>query len=61
LRKEGLVVEDALVLLDRCQGGAENLRQNGIRLHSVFTLPKVRLSLLLAHQWVQFHKRCPSF
>jgi hypothetical protein len=61
LRKEGLVVEDALVLLDRCQGGAENLRQNGIRLHSVFTLPKVQLYLLLAHHLGSISRALPEY
>lgn len=34
----GLRVEDILVLLDRQQGGAEELAQAGCRLHAVFTL-----------------------
>lgn len=34
----GLVVKDILVLIDREQGGGEELAQSGCRLHAVFTL-----------------------
>ena len=40
-----VVVHDAIVLLDRCQGGKESLAAKGIKLHSVFTLKEV-LSIL---------------
>ncbi|MCY3710139.1 MAG: orotidine-5'-phosphate decarboxylase [Caldilineaceae bacterium] len=40
-RAAGLVVEDAIVLLDRQQGGVENLRKAGIRVHSVLALGDV--------------------
>ncbi len=46
-RSAGLVVEDAVVLLDRQQGGVENLQQAGIRVHSVLALDEV-LQLLAA-------------
>lgn len=40
-RSAGLVVEDAVVLLDRQQGGVENLQKAGIRVHSVLALDEV--------------------
>eukprot|EP00069_Balaena_mysticetus_P008984 bmy_20004T0 len=41
LQKEGLKVTDAIVLLDREQGGKDKLQAHGIRLHSVCTLSKM--------------------
>ncbi|KAF5924043.1 uridine 5'-monophosphate synthase [Diceros bicornis minor] len=41
LQKEGLKVTDAIVLLDREQGGKGKLHAHGIHLHSVCTLSKV--------------------
>ncbi|MCY3994171.1 MAG: orotidine-5'-phosphate decarboxylase [Caldilineaceae bacterium] len=40
-RAAGLIVEDAIVLLDRQQGGVENLQKAGIRVHSVLALGDV--------------------
>lgn len=40
-----VIVHDAIVLLDRCQGGRESLADKGIKLHSVFTLKEVLLIL----------------
>ncbi|XP_062972733.1 uridine 5'-monophosphate synthase [Elgaria multicarinata webbii] len=41
LRKEGLKVTDAIVLLDREQGGKATLEKHGIRLHSICTLSQM--------------------
>ena len=41
----GLKVNDVVVLIDREQGGAENIAAHGYRLHSIFTLQEL-LSLL---------------
>ncbi len=41
LRAAGLVVEHALVLIDREQGGAAKLAQAGITAHAVFTLTQI--------------------
>lgn len=41
LAQEGLKVTDAIVLIDRCQGGEEALRNKNITLHSLFTLSEI--------------------
>ena len=46
IRAEGGVVEDAVVLLDRQQGGMENLRKTGIRLHAFTTIRRMADKLL---------------
>lgn len=38
LRSEGLIVEDAIVVVNREQGGVESLAKRGIKMHSLFTL-----------------------
>lgn len=46
LRGEGGVVEDALVLLDREEGGKAHLQEAGVRLHSVARISEVAQKLL---------------
>jgi len=41
IRAEGGVVEDAVVLLDRQQGGAVNLRKIGVKLHAFTTMKQI--------------------
>ena len=38
VRKEGAIVSDCLVILDREQGGTETLKEAGLQLHSLITL-----------------------
>jgi len=46
LKKEGLIVKDIVVLIDREQGGGKELHQRGYRLHSVLTMSEI-LNVLL--------------
>lgn len=48
----GLKVTDAVVLLDRCQGGIDRLMQNGINTQSAFNIRKV-LDVLVKHEKIQ--------
>ena len=48
LRERGLVVRDALVLLDRRHGGRERLRQHGIRLIPMLDMETL-LNYLMSH------------
>lgn len=38
LKSEGLVIENAIVVVNREQGGVENIAKRGIKMHSLFTL-----------------------
>ncbi|XP_071831187.1 uridine 5'-monophosphate synthase-like [Apostichopus japonicus] len=48
----GLKVTDAVVLLDRCQGGSARLQQHGIKTESAFTIRKV-LDVLVQHEKIK--------
>lgn len=50
-RQEGLQVRDVIVLVDRDQGAAERLKQNGLHLISILKLP-VMLNLYAAEGWI---------
>ncbi|GIX84788.1 uridine 5'-monophosphate synthase [Caerostris extrusa] len=41
LKKEGLIVTDCIVILNRLQGGEENISKAGIKLHSLFTIKDI--------------------
>ena len=45
LKAEGLHVNDAVVLIDREQGGRQNLREQGYQLHAVMTLSRLLSTL----------------
>lgn len=48
LRKEGLKVENAIIILDREQGGSENLENNNVQIKSLFKMSKLIEILLKA-------------
>jgi orotate phosphoribosyltransferase len=50
LEADNLLVEDALVLLDRQQGGQERLKREGINLASILTLEAVVRYLGTSHK-----------
>lgn len=48
LQREGIVVTDAVVVVDREQGGVVNINKFGVRTHSLFTLSFLMNALLEA-------------
>lgn len=46
LRKEGLIVKEAIIILDREQGGRENLIKNDVEIVSLFTMSSLIKILL---------------
>ncbi|KAH0952532.1 hypothetical protein HN011_002088 [Eciton burchellii] len=46
LRKEGLIITDAFVVIDREQGGRENLERHGIKVKSLYTITQIMQYLL---------------
>lgn len=48
LHKEGLIATEAVIILDREQGGCQNLETNNIQMKSLFTMTKL-IQILLDH------------
>ena len=48
LQSEGILVTDAVVVVDREQGGAGNIAKNSVRMHSLFKLSFLLNTLLEA-------------
>ncbi|GBP75187.1 Uridine 5'-monophosphate synthase [Eumeta japonica] len=46
LKAEGLVIEDVIVILDREQGGSQNIDSNGMKLKSLYTMTQL-INILL--------------
>jgi orotate phosphoribosyltransferase/uridine monophosphate synthetase len=62
LEEAGLVVKDAVVLVDRQQGGRDRLRQHGINLVSILNL-EVMLNHLMSHHRISedWYRRCIKY
>ena len=56
LKASGLQVNDAVVLIDREQGGVENMQEQGYKLHAAITISRV-LGILEAHQRITGKER----
>lgn len=52
LRGEGITVSDAIVVVDREQGGVQNTEEKGVKMHSLFTLSYL-LNILLKHKKIE--------
>uniref|UniRef100_A0A182LTP8 Uridine 5'-monophosphate synthase n=1 Tax=Anopheles culicifacies TaxID=139723 RepID=A0A182LTP8_9DIPT len=48
VRSEGLIVTDAIVVVDREQGGSQNTEERGVRMHSLYTLSYLLQTMLEA-------------
>lgn len=48
LRKVGLEVNTAVVLIDRMQGGRENLSKHGIKMKAIYTIEEVYYYIFLS-------------
>ena len=59
LRAVGLIVEDVVVLIDREEGAAGNLKKAGVRLHATFRLSDV-LSILASYKVGSDDERFPG-
>jgi len=61
-RQEGLQVRDVIVLVDRDQGAAERLKQEGLHLISILKLP-VMLNLYASEGWISEdqHRRATAY
>jgi orotate phosphoribosyltransferase len=62
LRDAGLLVHDAIVLLDRKQGGRERLRQHGINLIAILEIETL-LNYLMANRKIEeeLYRRCLDY
>jgi len=50
LKNEGIVVKEVVVLIDRQQGGVDNLLDRKVTVHSVMTITDILTTLLAAEQ-----------
>jgi orotate phosphoribosyltransferase len=58
LRSAGLIVENAVVLVDRMQGGVQSMQRQNIQVHSIFNLMQI-LTILLHEKRIDaalFHR-----
>lgn len=56
LEKEGVVVKDFVVVIDRSSGGRDDLKKNGYDLHSLMTIEEIG-SVLLKHNLITEEKK----
>jgi uridine monophosphate synthetase len=56
LKAAGLRVNEAVVLIDRQQGGRKALKEQGYRLHSLMTLSQL-LAVLESRERITSHQR----